>query len=37
VRWQTATALGDIGTAAFVALRGLRAVSNDKTEDPMVR
>lgn len=37
VRWQTATALGDMGGAAIVAVRGLRAVSRDKAEDPMVR
>ncbi|MEN8197422.1 MAG: hypothetical protein ABFS30_13065, partial [Pseudomonadota bacterium] len=37
VRWQTATGLGDMGRAAIVAVRSLRAVSNDKAEDPMVR
>lgn len=37
VRWQTATALGNMGRAAVVAVRGLRAVSRDKTEDPEVR
>lgn len=37
VRWQVATALGEIGDKALIAVRDLWTVSRDRTEDPAVR
>jgi len=37
VRWQAASALGDMGKTALVAIRDLWAVSRDSTEQPAVR
>ncbi len=37
VRWQAATALGDLGREGIIGLRGLHAVSRDRNEAPAVR